>query len=76
MSVLLKQRVKGRVKFLFYTQGELWYRVVEDGFDFPVPVSDTGNGTFKDEDKGIYFMRYIRRHMEMLKQARTEADGQ
>jgi hypothetical protein len=72
----LKERVKGRVKFLFYSQGELWYTTTEDGFEFPVPISDTGTGVFKAEDKGIYFMRYIRRHMEMLEQIRAEVAGE
>jgi hypothetical protein len=69
---LLRDRVKGRVKFQLYTQGELWY-TTDDGFDFPVSISDTGNGTFLAEDKAILFMKYIRKHMEMLEKAKQEA---
>lgn len=72
----LKDRVgRGkRVRFDSYSQGELWYRT-DDGFLFPVPVGDTGNGVFLAEDKAILFMRYIRKHMEMLVEARGREVG-
>lgn len=57
-----------KVKFAFYRAGELFYET-ECGFLFPVPVADTGNSTFLNEDKAILFMRYIRKHMEALAQA-------
>ena len=47
------------VSFQFYRDGELWYQT-ECGFSFPVPVSDTGKGIFKNSDKAVYFMRWIR----------------
>lgn len=64
---LITQRVKGPVHFSFYRDGALWY-ACEDGWEFPVPVSDTSNSqgaspTFLRDDKGITFMRWIRRHM-------------
>jgi hypothetical protein len=55
-----------RVKFVRYFDGDLWY-TTEDGFEFPVPVVDIGNATFRAEDKAILFMRYIRKHIAMLK---------
>ena len=65
-------RVKDKVvRFAFYRNNELWY-VCEDGFEFPVPVSDTGDGTFKDEDKAMVFMRWIRKHMELIETAKAE----
>lgn len=68
----LKDRVgkDKRVKFKHYSQGDLWY-VCDDGFEFPVPITDTGTGVFQAEDKAILFMRYVRKHMEMLEEARN-----
>lgn len=60
-----------RVKFSYYKQNELWY-VTEDGFEFPVPISDAGTGTFLSEDKAILFMRYIRKHLDVIGKAMLE----
>ena len=73
----LKDMVKGgqKVRVSFYSRGSLWY-ITESGFEFPVPVGDrteVGNATFLAEDKAIYFMRYIRKHMQFLEDARMEA---
>ena len=66
----IKNMVKDKkVKFLFYKDKELWY-VTECGFEFPVPISDVGTGIFKDEDKAILFMRWIRKHMKMIDEAK------
>jgi hypothetical protein len=72
----LKEMVKDqkRVRFSFYREGELWYNT-EDGFEFPVPISDVGNATFLAEDKAILFMRYIRKHLEFLDKARKEHEA-
>jgi len=59
----LKDLVKGKkVRFRFYRDGELWY-ATDDGFEFPVPISDTGTGIFKAEDGAIQFMRWIRKQL-------------
>lgn len=63
-----------RVRFVRYKLGELWYRT-ESGFEFPVPVGDCGDGTFLAEDKAILFMRYIRRHLAYLEEARRSHDA-
>lgn len=55
-----------KVMFIFYRQKELWYKT-ECGFEFPVPIDDTGNGVFLNEDKAMMFMRYIRKHIETIK---------
>ena len=55
----------GTVKFSHYFDGNLWY-TTQDGFDFPVPVSDIGTAKFLAEDKAMLFMRYIRKHMELI----------
>lgn len=65
MSLTLKDHIKGNVRFLRYKQGYLYY-VTETDIEFPVPIEDTGEAEFKDSDKGIYFMRYIRKHLKLL----------
>ena len=69
----IKEMVKDRkkVSFSFYRDKELWY-VTENGFEFPVPIDEVGNATFLHEDKAILFMRYIRKHIELLDKARKE----
>lgn len=65
----IKDMVKDgkRVRFERYSKGELWY-VTEDGFEFPVPVSDTGDGSFLAEDKAMLFMRWIRKQHALVKE--------
>jgi hypothetical protein len=67
----IKDMVGGdkQVSFVRYRDGELWY-ATDDGFEFPVPVADIGNATFLARDKALLFMRYMRKHLEMVAQAR------
>ena len=80
-------RPLNQVSFTRYFDGQLWYQVdYWDGdgtpsdsacryvFEFPGPVSDIGNATFFATDKAILFMRYIRKHLEMIEKARAEQD--
>lgn len=69
----LKEMIKDnkKVRFSFYRDHELWY-TTEDGFEFPVPVSDVGTATFLAEDRAMLFMRYIRKHLEFLAKAKEE----
>lgn len=67
----IKECVKGVVKFTHFQSQNLWY-VCENGFTFPVPVDDTGDGMFLPEDKGLFFMRYIRLHLKYLASAKEE----
>ena len=60
-----------KVRFTFYRQGELFYET-ECGFEFPVPISDTGNGVFRNEDKAILFMRYIRKHIANIEEGKVQ----
>jgi uncharacterized membrane protein len=41
----------------------------ETGLVFPVPIDDIGNATFLNEDKGLLFMRYIRKFLDTMKEA-------
>jgi hypothetical protein len=66
-EMTLKELVKNKtVRFQYYRDGELTYKT-EDGFEFQVPISDAGMGTFLAEDKAIFFMRWIRKQLELLK---------
>ncbi len=60
-----------QVKFLRYQKKELWY-VTECGFEFPVPIEDTGDGAFANQDKAMLFMRWIRKHVESIQNAKLE----
>ena len=72
----LKEMVKDqkKVHFSFYRKGELWYKT-EDGFEFPVPISDCGDAVFLNEDKAILFMRYIRKHLENIGEGKQNNYG-
>ena len=72
----LKEMVSNgqQVRFQFYRDGQLWY-TTECGFEFPVPISDIGNATFRAEDRAMLFMRYIRKHLGLIEEARQETPG-
>lgn len=76
MKYNIKDMVKDnkRVKFCYYKHGELFYKT-ECGFMFPVPISDTGDGIFLDEDKAMLFMRYIRKQIEAIKRDNVEFES-
>lgn len=69
----IKDYIKGEVTFQYYYDGSLWYKT-ENDFLFPVPVSDCGTAKFLAKDKGILFMRYIRKHLETILDGRDQ-DG-
>lgn len=73
MSTLKEMVSSGKVvRFVFYRAKELWY-TTECGFEFPVPIDDVGDATFLASDKAIMLMRYIRKHMAMLAEAKATA---
>jgi hypothetical protein len=75
MTSIKEMVANGRkVRFTQYKNGELWY-VTECGFTFPVPIADTTNAAFLAEDKALLFMRYIRKHQDMLEKARAIAQS-
>ena len=73
--------------FSRYFDGNLWYSILygleddkgylekEHWFEFPVPVSDIGTATFAAQEKAILMMRYIRKHLAMLEEARLTQQG-
>ena len=65
-KLTLKDLIKGQsVHFSFYRENELWYET-DNGFKFPVPLSDIGNATFLRDDKAILLMRYIRKYKDEI----------
>lgn len=54
-----------KVRFIQYREGEFIYST-ECGFEFPVPLADVGKATLLAEDKALLFLRYIRKHVEMI----------
>lgn len=66
----IKDLVKNKkVTFVHYRSGELIYST-ECGFEFPVPISDTGHASFLAQDSAIKYMRWIRKHLEQQKEAK------
>ena len=62
-----------KVQFLRYCDGNLWYRT-QCGFEFPVPIAETGLSAFYTEDRAILFTTWIRRHRELVLQARASQE--
>ena len=62
-----------KVRFSYYRDGQLWYET-ECRFLFPVPIEDAGTATFLVEDRAILFMRYIRKQMDVVAQARRASE--
>ena len=60
-------------RFIHFKKGELWY-CTDDGFEFPVPASDVGDGIFQASEKAMTLMRYIRIHIENIKAGKSEAN--
>ena len=67
----MREHVQGRVFFVKYFDGSLYYRTEFTNFEFPVPISDIGTATFLAEDKAMLFMRWIRKQMEVVAIARN-----
>ena len=69
----LKDMVKGdkKARFAYYRDQALHYET-EDGFVFPVPISETGSATYNAEERAMLLMRYIRKHLEVLSRSKGE----
>jgi hypothetical protein len=69
---LLKMVKNKQVVFVRFQCNVLWY-ITECGFEFPVPVSDTGNGLFGSVEKATLLMRWIRKHRDHVMTAKQGA---
>ncbi len=67
----LKDQIAGTATFVRARAGNLWYRT-PIGFEFPVPFSELEEATFEAEIKGSFLIRYIRKHADMIAEARKE----
>lgn len=57
------------VNFVKLYDDQLWY-CTEDGFEFPVPIEETKGAQFKNQDKAMIFMRWIRKHIQFLQESK------
>jgi len=57
-----------QARFVHYREGKFIYQT-EDGFQFPIPLTEVGAATLLAEDKALFFMRWIRRHLEVMEPA-------
>jgi len=61
----IKNHISGPATFQYYRQGHLVYKT-HTGLEFPIPISDTNDATFPSIEKGIFFMRWIRKHLDSI----------
>lgn len=70
----IKEMVKNKTaKFSYYKKENLWY-CTDDGFEFPVPISDIGDGIFQSSEKAMTLMRYIRIHLANIENGKEQND--
>lgn len=80
---LVSDDAGGYVTFQYFSDNALWYRVYYVNeiherleFIFPVPVEDAKGGTFHAQEASrVYFMRWMRKHLEYLKSAQAEGEN-
>lgn len=51
--------------FQCFRAGALNYKT-DDGFEFAVPVEDTGNASFEKKHKAMELMRWIRKQVDTI----------
>jgi len=59
-----------KARFVQYREGNFIYET-EDGFQFPVPLEEVGSASMLAEDRALFFMRWIRRHLATLEAVKT-----
>lgn len=62
-----------QVRFTRFQSGQLWY-ATECGFEFPVALEDVGETPYPAQDKAMLFLRFIRKHVQMIQASLAEAD--
>ncbi len=66
MNYTIKDHIQGNATFAYYRDSALWYRTGATNLLFPVPVADLGTATCLASEKGVFFMRWIRKHLAAL----------
>lgn len=51
-------------KFVSYREGNFIYET-DQGYQFTIPLDDISGATLLNEDKTIFFMRWIRKQVEL-----------
>lgn len=59
----LKEHVSGKSYFSYYREDNLYYRT-DTGITFAVPLADAQGATFLSIEKSLFFMRWIRKHLD------------
>ena len=62
ITELVKNR---KARFVHFREGHFVYET-DAGFQFPIPLVEIGSATLLAEDKALFFMRWIRRHIETM----------
>lgn len=76
-TVVMKDLVQPgmKVHFSFYRDKEFWYEH-DNGFAFPIALDEVEGpkcrATLLDEDKAIYFMRWMKKYIEAAKKEANE----
>lgn len=68
----ISKHVKGMSKFSFYRAGNLYY-LTDTGIEFPVPTADVEGASLNAEEKSLHLMRWIRKHLATLAEAKAAA---
>lgn len=63
---VLTDLVKSRAVFEVYKQGNLIYSI--GSFRFPVPISELDDAAVGFQEKGIFFMKWIKRQLKALQE--------
>jgi hypothetical protein len=57
-------------KLVRFKNGALWY-MTACGFEFPIPTADiTGEAELLPVEKSMALMKWIRKHLELIKQSK------
>jgi hypothetical protein len=71
-KISVTDHVRGTSTFTFYKAGNLWYRT-DTGLEFPVPIDDLDSASVEAEIKSMTLMRWVRKHVNTLNEARAAA---
>lgn len=61
----IKEHVQGKVIFVYYRDGSLWY-LTETGLKFPVPLVSGSSEIFMSVEKGISMTKYISNYIKQI----------
>lgn len=59
-------------RFTHYCDGEFWFTCDGSDFAFPVPGVDMLDAVVYATEPTVYYMRWIRKHLEYLEKCRSE----